>query len=306
MRKLRVFTFIILIIIFSSSPCIAGEKWYQLKEGRIVLLCHDRDVKTARKYIKIVLRQSDYITENTGCSMPDEIRVVIAESETEFNRLTGGSIPDWGIGAAIPASNLIILKSPSFSNRGQNIEKVITHELSHVMVSHMTKHRIIDRWFDEGLAQYLSGEGGINGIVHIARAVLTDNLIPLDKIDYVLAFRREKASLAYAESRAALDFIAKEYGRGAIKALLMDLSSGGCLDDALLATLHENQSEFQSHFFTVLKKRFRWAILLDSRLIISMVFIIMFIIAYANVLRKKREYKDDYEIENSDEDTSPY
>ncbi|MCD6117755.1 hypothetical protein J7K93_12120 [bacterium] len=306
MRKIAVFTFIIIFIIITFSYGSKDEKWYQLKEGGIVLLCHDRDVKTARKYIKVVLRQSDYISKNTGCTMPDEIRVVITESEAEFNRFTGGSIPDWGIGAAIPANKLIILKSPSFSNGGQSLEKVITHELSHIMISHITNHKIIERWFDEGLAQYQSGEGRVGGIVKIARAVLTDNLIPLDKIDYVLAFRREKASLAYAESRAALDFIAQEYGTGAINAILLQLSSGNTLNNALISALHKNQIEFQYQFFKVLKKKYRWAILLDSRLIISMVFVLLFIFAYVNVLRKKREYRDDYEIEESDENTPPY
>jgi len=298
--------FFLLFCILLNAMGNTKEEWLNLQSGRIRVFFHDKDFNAAKKYLKISVESSEKMAKRLGASLPEEVRIVIAGSQNEFDKLTGGVIPEWGAGAARPADRLIIVKSPSFYDRTKSAEKVITHELSHVLLAYLTDNRIIERWFDEGLAQYQSGEGGINSIVSIGRAVVTNNLIPLDNIDYVLQFQREKASLAYAESRAAVDFIVRTGGQKSIRNLLSEMSAGKNLNDAIYSEMKMNVQDFQNEFFADIKRRYKWAILLDTRLIISLLFIVFFMAAYLNFLRKKREYKDDYEIEDSDEDTPWY
>ena len=69
----------------------------------------------------------------------------------------------------------------------------------------------IPRWFDEGLAVYYSGERGLASSSLISKALLSNSIIPLEEIDEVLTFHKEKAQLAYQESFTAITFLIEEF-----------------------------------------------------------------------------------------------
>jgi len=294
---------VICVALFSGPGVEARQPWLILRESGIEIYCREPDLRHAEEVMPAVLESARRIMEQTGKSLPDTVRIVIAHTPEEFDRLTGGSIPGWGAGAARPVQNLIIVKSPRFSKSRKRQEVILAHELSHILLSHISGKRVIKRWFDEGLAQYLSGEKAGGSIVSIARAAVTGSFIHLDDIEYVLTFQQVRATLAYAESRAAIDYIIREYGPGAVRGILDHVSRQDGLENALMAELGVDEAGFERLLFLDLKKRYRWAIVLDTRILVSLVMVVLFIGAYINVLRKKREYNEDDEIETGYEDT---
>jgi hypothetical protein len=65
-----------------------------------------------------------------------------------------------------------------------------------------------------------------------------------------------KASLAYAESLAAVSYINDAYGMGDIQRLLQRLGEGSSTEAALRATIHSDYGQFESEIALYLKDKY--------------------------------------------------
>ncbi|MCK5833615.1 hypothetical protein KAH81_08095, partial [bacterium] len=120
--------------------------------------------------------------------------------------MSGNGIPDWGIGAAIPSRDEIILLLDEGAMSGKALE-LLAHELAHIFLHKKTGDVVIPRWFDEGFAQWCSGPMKFEQSSRLSRAFIFGNTIPLATLNEVNGWNRESAELAYAESRAAFDML---------------------------------------------------------------------------------------------------
>ncbi len=139
----------------------------------------------------------------------DDVRIVFADDKDELHRLSGGAIPEWGAGFAVPGDNaVVILKSGDV----ERLRAVLVHELTHIALHKKLSPRSgaqigIPRWFDEGVAQRLSGGLLVSRQSRIAWAVLWRNVIPLQALERVNEFNSPGAKLAYAEAHDAVLFL---------------------------------------------------------------------------------------------------
>jgi len=286
----RLFLAILLGVSFCAHS-VAALEWRQLVRGTWVLHCHEEDLENGRRVLSMADEALPRMTGDFGLSSTGMIHIVIAPSEQAFHRLTGGQIPEWGSGAADPSQAMIFLKSPRFSRPETNLRQVVHHELSHVLLWMAVDSHPVDRWFDEGLAQLESGEMGIRGAVLLARSLLSGDIIWLDEVDEVLKFRREKAALAYGESRAAIDYLIASYGRENIGRIIQAIRAGKTMDDALMNTIGIGFQDFQTDWYHAMKQKYRWYILLDFWVMFSLVLVILFFTAFFVTRNRTRRIK---------------
>jgi hypothetical protein len=213
-------------------------------------------------------------------SLTHPISVFIAESEAEFNKLLGENFPDWGIGAAIPEHSLIVLKSPKVFKYDKPINQVARHELAHVFIHHKVKGNEIPRFMDEGLAMYLSFEWEFGQDLFVARAVFTNSIIPLYRIESVNSFKSGKAELSYTESFLAASYFLKEYGKSNLDTLLLSLSQNEGIDQALIKSIGINYDDFQKEFSSYIKDRYRVVFLLSDSFLYWLGLAFLIIIIY--------------------------
>lgn len=145
-----------------------------------------------------------------GVSLDTSISVYIAESDDEFRRWTGSSMPDWGAGAASAERGIIVIKSPKFMRTGKSFSELLGHELTHIMLDRAAEGRWLPRWIHEGLAMRVSGEWDIGQDILVARAAWTGNLIYLQRLENLPEFNGAQASLAYTESYLAVSSLLKD------------------------------------------------------------------------------------------------
>ena len=293
-------TLIVLILpltMTSASPdSSAYRRWIR---GRVTVYGLDSDFRTGEKVLAIMTDASSGIERDLRLSGGTPLTAVIAPTQKEFNRLTAGQIPEWGIGAADVSRGLFILKSPRIAQPEIDIERVVIHEICHILLGQALKPHTADRWFDEGFAQYVSGELRLSAGIRMARSMITNQFIDLDDIDEVLTFQQDKAALAYAESRAAVAYLVDTYGRSVIASIVDSLSRGNSMDDALLAVAGIGFDEFETVWIEALKKKTRWIIFLDYPLNVSVCLLALFFAAFINARRKIRLKKCESEEEGT-------
>jgi hypothetical protein len=260
---------------------------------------HTQDPKLKQEIESLAEKASARISAFLGDSLTYPLTIYVAEDEENFKSKLGSDFPDWGIGAAIPTQNLIVLKSPAkFSYYTRPFSEVLEHELAHIFLAKKSRGANLPRWTDEGFAMMQSKEWRIGQDLRIAMANLTGSIIPLSQVENLNSFNQSKAELAYTESYLALAYFLDAYGKESFFELLELLSSGESLDSAFLKTTGLSYLGFQEEFADYLKKKYNFfAILGDTFLLwLGLAFLLVFLYLikryYNRKTLKRWEYED--------------
>jgi tetratricopeptide (TPR) repeat protein len=133
---------------------------------------------------------------------------------------------------------------------------VLRHELTHSFVAQITHNRA-PVWLNEGVAQL--EQGSTTGAIgpRLAALYVSGRQIPLNQLeggfnDYSSA----EASVAYAESLAAVEYIRATYGLGDLARLLQRLGEGQSVESALRSTVHGGYAELETEIANYLRKNY--------------------------------------------------
>jgi hypothetical protein len=143
--------------------------------------------------------------------------------------------PGWTGGQAFPEHDIVIIGiSPGQIEWGKG---AIAHELTHVLVGHLTFSCLgfVPGWLVEGLAMY--GEGGPDDFSQASfkQAVTDDTLVSVQALSGGFSENPDKANIAYSESYSLVNFLIEAYGKDSMLALLQSLKEGATVDGALQA-----------------------------------------------------------------------
>jgi len=142
--------------------------------------------------------------------------------------------PSWTGGQAFPDQDIVILGiSESDLDWGRD---AIVHELTHVLVGHLTFSCLGDvpTWLNEGLAVYSEGELDTPSQRQLEDAIRDDTLLTVRSLSGSFSEVSDKAYLSYSQSYSITRFLIETYGQGKMTALLLALRDGMTIDEALI------------------------------------------------------------------------
>ena len=151
-------------------------------------------------------------------------------------------------GASYPGFFLIAAVIPDGDAR--EVGRVIPHEISHQVLYQATRNPFSapPLWFDEGLATHYQ-VGGTDGYPRlVANALQEGRLFRLDSLDTTFPFSPAEATLAYAASWSAVEFIRQRYGDDGIEHLIAAFATGVSFDIALQDALGVSLEELDNHW----------------------------------------------------------
>ena len=100
-------------------------------------------------------------------SLPTGVEAVLAHTPRAFDQATGGVVPEWRAGVAIPSLNMIVMPT------GEGVRVVdgeglrtLRHEWAHLGLHQYLGDLRVPRWFNEGYAQWASGRRPMRGPAH--------------------------------------------------------------------------------------------------------------------------------------------
>jgi hypothetical protein len=144
--------------------------------------------------------------------------------------------PSWTGGQAFPDQNIVILGiSKSELEWGKD---AIAHELTHVLVGHLTFSCLGDvpTWLNEGLAVYSEGGLDSESQKQLDNAIQNDTLLTVRSLSGGFSEVADKAYLSYSESYSLAKFLIETYGQDKMTSLLVGLRDGLTIDEALTQT----------------------------------------------------------------------
>jgi hypothetical protein len=144
--------------------------------------------------------------------------------------------PSWTGGQAFPDQDIVILGiSQADLDWGRD---AIVHELTHVLVGHLTFSCLGDvpTWLNEGLAVYSEGGLDPSSKRQLDDAIRNDTLLTVRSISGGFSEVPDKAYLSYSQSYSITKFLIETYGQEKMTALLLELSNGKTIDEALMQT----------------------------------------------------------------------
>lgn len=271
-----------------------GEvNWNSLEAPPFVIFYTENDKAFADETSSLLKIFYGELSKKIGLELNDTVRTFLCPSEKSFNELTDNLIPDWGEGVADPVQNVIILKSPSQMDDQNHFPKLVKHELVHILIGHSAKNpRDLPKWFNEGIASYLSADERVSSGEAISKALISDSIIPLDEIDGVLRFQRTKATLAYEESYSFTAYLVENYGFENMVNLIQELQTEKTFAHVFRDVYGIDLFEAEIAWYQYMEKKYRWHFLLDFENYLWISILLLFILVFLAIkLRNRRTLK---------------
>ena len=134
--------------------------------------------------------------------------------------------------------------------------QVLRHELTHSFVAQIT-HNHAPAWLNEGVAEL--EEGRTTGAIgpRLAALYASGRQVPLNQLEGEFqGYSSTEASVAYAESLAAVECIRATYGLSDVARLLQRLGEGQSLESAMRSTIHAGYAELEAEITNYLQKNY--------------------------------------------------
>jgi tetratricopeptide (TPR) repeat protein len=133
---------------------------------------------------------------------------------------------------------------------------VLRHELTHSFVAQIT-HGRAPGWLNEGIAELEQGMSTGAFGQRLSALYASGRQVPLNQLEGEFqGYSSAEASVAYAESLAAVEYIRATYGMSDVARLLQRLGEGQSVESALRSTVHAGYAELEAEITSYLKKNY--------------------------------------------------
>ena len=130
------------------------------------------------------------------------------------------------------------------------LRQLLRHELTHSFVNARTLGNC-PTWFHEGLAQLRERNQDTRHYQTLVGAQANGTLMPLWSLEgSILGYGKEKALLAYAESRSAVEYLIARRGKDSIPRIIDLLARQQTMNDALKSVVGLDYQQFQTAWET--------------------------------------------------------
>ena len=218
-------------------------------------------------------------------SLPTGVTAVLAHSPSAFDALTGGVIPEWRAGVAIPARQMLVIPT----GEGPRVldpegRRTLRHEWAHLGLQQYLGDLRIPRWFNEGYAQWVSGGFDVTEAWRL-RVLLARGRAPaMDSLSLRWPAGREQARVAYLLAASAVSYLLAESGERGLELFLERWRGSRSFESALRGTFGVTSGQLEEDWRRHVKDRYGWLFLLSH----STVFWVLLSIALLFMVRARR------------------
>ncbi len=220
----------------------AESDFTQNETSHFVLHYEGEQTSDALRRQILAALESDYddLARDLGTPPRDNILVTLY-TNTAFFDVTNA--PAWA--GALNDGKLRIPVS-GLTSVTPDLARVLKHELAHSFIASLASGRC-PTWLNEGIAQFLEPRNLGSEGRPLAQLFKAQQDIPLNMLEGGFTrFSGVKASIAYAESLAAVSYINDSYGMSDVQRILERLSQGSSAEAALRSTIHSDYGQFES------------------------------------------------------------
>lgn len=289
MKYFRLLVFLLLISTALNIPCFAEESI----SGRHFKVFYEGFNKS---YAEHALRISEISYERISSALvhsPEKtVSIILTSSDEQFRRLTRGAIPEWSAAVALNDNSIIVTP---LSGRKHNLDSILAHEITHIIMNDAAGIGFVPRWFHEGCAQYFSGEWGVRNRVYIFWKTVQGELLTFEEIQNVFSSGSTDASLSYDQSMLAIQHLIYKNGRNVLPAVIGGMKNGNDFALSFWEATGLWPSEFERdyliHVSHVYGKRSLYILVPSTWTLILMLAIVIYVIKRRRNKRLIRQWE---------------
>jgi hypothetical protein len=233
-----------------------GLVYAQMSGAEVRVLYAPADSLSARRVLDFLELQAPL--PGVPETLPANVTAVLAHSARAFDALTGGNVPEWRAGVAIPALDLLVVPlegRPLLDTEGQ---RVLRHEWAHLALHQYLGDLRVPRWFDEGFAQYASGGWDATEAWRLRILIALGRAPPLDSLTLDWPRDRASAEAAYLLAASAVDYLLRAGGARALPIFLERWRDEASFEVGLRATFGVTSGQLEEDWRGWVKSRYGW------------------------------------------------
>jgi len=179
---------------------------------------------------------------------PEDMITAILYTQQQFRDITRS--PSWSGGLY---DGKIRLPVGGVNSRSDELARVVYHEYTHALVHRMTDGNC-PVWLNEGIAQYEEGGESLARAEDIVRR--SGAILPLKYLEgSFMGLDSSSASIAYAMSMLAVDYIIREYGTLYVANILEELGTGKRGEEAIASAIFISYGDIEKGVMRRLENR---------------------------------------------------
>lgn len=229
------------------------------------------------------------VARQLGGNIDDAMVIRVGRNPEEMRALApvGHPPPSYATGVAYPFGLILLTLTAPETWERPAVEKVLTHELSHVALRRAVEGRSLPRWFVEGLAIHHADENSLERIRQLWQATIQGRLIPIDELDRGFPHHPREVGTAYAQAASLVTFLLDDEEDGQRFAALIDgLRRGERFEAALYDAYDLTLEGLEHEWLASVRNRFRtWPLILGGSTLWVLISLLVFV-AYGR--RKQR------------------
>jgi hypothetical protein len=223
-------------------------------------------------------------------TLPSNVVAVLAHTPLAFDELTGGVVPEWRAGVAIPALGMLVIPT----GEGPRVldgegRRTLRHEWAHLGLHAYLEDLRAPRWFDEGYAQWASGGFEVAEAWRL-RVLLAFGRAPaMDSLELRWPAGREQARVAYLLAASAVTYLLERSGERGLALFLDRWRQERSFDRALRLTFGVTPGQFEEDWKRHVRRRYGWVFVLSHSVVFWMLLALVLLFMVRTRRRSNRE-----------------
>jgi hypothetical protein len=230
-----------------------------------------------------------------------EIRLGVGRAEFEALALPGGQPPGWAVALAYPAHQIILLDALSLHE--PDGQQTLRHELAHVALGQLA--RDWPRWFQEGVAQNVTGERySLTHYSALFRAVTQERVFHFEDLQDAWPDLPADVEIAYAQSAAFVAHLSAKYGPQAMGQLVDGVRAGEPFEQAFGKAFRTSLLVEETDWREGLAARYGWLPLTTSSALLWLAASGLCVAAYVRRRQQKAARLEEMAAQDAAEDAA--
>jgi hypothetical protein len=268
-----------------APDSLDGAPYQEIGTPRVRVRYAPGDSLVAIRVLDLLVRQQPL--PGILDSLPAGVTAVLAHTPAAFDALTGGMVPEWGAGVAIPSAAVLVVPT----GEGPRIldpegRRVLRHEWAHLGLHQHVEGMSVPRWFDEGYAQLASGGWEASQAWKLRLLLATGRAPPFDSLTLQWPRDRAAAEVAYLLSASALTYVLGDSGERGLGIFLNRWKESRSFDLALQATFGVTTSQMEEDWRRHVRTRYGW-LFVASRLAASWILLVLVLLVMRRLRRAR-------------------
>lgn len=289
----------------SSGPVRAAERVIRVDSFPITIRYSEGDERVADKVAAIAVDEIPRLSGELGLVEMRPIRILLVPDMRSFKRAQDIDLPDWGVAFALMTNQIMLVDVKRASNAWNSLEKIVSHELSHLLVAQRVGEIAIPVWFLEGLALWQAREWSLIENWRLMEAVWSNHAPGLAQI-YV-SIPRDETNARNAYRVAYAGFTNRFDDQMERVPLFVDeIVRSGDFGAAFEVFWGETEQEYYARFSRLLNDKYRSRLLIfqTGPLFTMMAFLFLFVILRIYIrnrqkLRRMEDLDGDWSLDDS-------